>query len=630
VPNAVATRGLPYVLLGVEVGPLSEEQRLKASIAALLEGMAPWQGDRRLVNNLAPEEAADGVAIYGTERELACIVDPRRGDSPLTSKPAKSPQGGDGVVTRAGHWLEGPVAAGSDGRVRLGADAGAETTLEAADLALVLTGDRVVGRPTELPVYRAFVDPLRAECAEGLAKLIADCREAGLVEFGRRLVADGRRIASTDARWDTLEQALSHRTPVDGNRAIGPTQRLQKAEAAARAVWTGDYRKAAAWCLAHGLSTCAAALLCDADVLLPGNEEVRKEAAALVPPGLVDPASGDAPARWMHLASAILPSGASVIAPQDPAWESAKSEPWRKRAVGLRTDHLLLVSTAEDAAAVGLCLQYAEGAARVLEQVLPVSRASAAPAPLNLRVHRDRDEYMAEFTPEVRKAFEWTAGFYSRSDNISRFFVARDAHKDPLERPIQRVLVHELTHQYIAERLVSADGPTADGPSADGKPRWGSPKEPGFWIVEGFARFLEDQAHGFDHSPFDLDDAKAWSVDAAARLQEKGKLVPLRSFVDLDHEGFFALGAEPVADVELRGTLGHVRASAKSIFYEEAGSLAFFLWNRAGEEKRRLLLDYLRGWHRDQLKTESWKQLGYDDVAAMQSQFDAFLASESK
>ena len=68
VPNAVATRGLPYVLLGVEVGPLPQEQRLKESVAALLDGMQPWQGDRRLVNNLAPEEAADAAAIYGPER----------------------------------------------------------------------------------------------------------------------------------------------------------------------------------------------------------------------------------------------------------------------------------------------------------------------------------------------------------------------------------------------------------------------------------------------------------------------------------------------------------------------------------------------------------------------------------
>ncbi|SIR96744.1 FAD/FMN-containing dehydrogenase [Micromonospora avicenniae] len=68
VPNAVATRGLPYSLLGVSVGPLSEEQRLKESVAELLDGMEPWRGERRLVNNLAPDEATDAAAIYGPER----------------------------------------------------------------------------------------------------------------------------------------------------------------------------------------------------------------------------------------------------------------------------------------------------------------------------------------------------------------------------------------------------------------------------------------------------------------------------------------------------------------------------------------------------------------------------------
>jgi hypothetical protein len=68
VPNAVATRGLPYSLLAVAAGPLSEEQLLKRSVAELLNGMKPWQGDRLYVNNLAPEEAVDIVAIYGVER----------------------------------------------------------------------------------------------------------------------------------------------------------------------------------------------------------------------------------------------------------------------------------------------------------------------------------------------------------------------------------------------------------------------------------------------------------------------------------------------------------------------------------------------------------------------------------
>jgi len=68
VPNAVATRGLPYSLLGVSTGPLSQEQQLKRPVTELLDGMRPWQGDRRYVNNLAPEEAADAAAIYGPER----------------------------------------------------------------------------------------------------------------------------------------------------------------------------------------------------------------------------------------------------------------------------------------------------------------------------------------------------------------------------------------------------------------------------------------------------------------------------------------------------------------------------------------------------------------------------------
>ncbi|GAA3041402.1 FAD-binding oxidoreductase [Pseudonocardia yunnanensis] len=68
VPNAVATRGLPYSLLGVAAGPLAEEHQLKKSVAALLDGMEPWRGDQRLVNNLAPDEATDAAAIYGPER----------------------------------------------------------------------------------------------------------------------------------------------------------------------------------------------------------------------------------------------------------------------------------------------------------------------------------------------------------------------------------------------------------------------------------------------------------------------------------------------------------------------------------------------------------------------------------
>src|SRR3954453_5089959 len=68
VPNSVATRGLPFSLLAVSAGRLSQEQQLKQSVADVLEGMKPWQADRRFVNNLAPNEATEAAAIYGPER----------------------------------------------------------------------------------------------------------------------------------------------------------------------------------------------------------------------------------------------------------------------------------------------------------------------------------------------------------------------------------------------------------------------------------------------------------------------------------------------------------------------------------------------------------------------------------
>ncbi len=67
-PNAVATRGMAYTVLGVAGGPLEEEEHLKKSVATLLDGLEPWQGDRRLLNFLAPEEAADAAAVYGPKR----------------------------------------------------------------------------------------------------------------------------------------------------------------------------------------------------------------------------------------------------------------------------------------------------------------------------------------------------------------------------------------------------------------------------------------------------------------------------------------------------------------------------------------------------------------------------------
>ncbi|WP_225859193.1 FAD-binding oxidoreductase [Streptomyces albicerus] len=70
-PNSVPSRGLPYVVFAFAVGAPDQAETLRADLARLVDGLAPWAAERNMVNFLSPDEATDteGVrAVYGAER----------------------------------------------------------------------------------------------------------------------------------------------------------------------------------------------------------------------------------------------------------------------------------------------------------------------------------------------------------------------------------------------------------------------------------------------------------------------------------------------------------------------------------------------------------------------------------
>ncbi|MGP4086798.1 FAD-binding protein [Streptomyces sp. KR55] len=70
-PNSVPSRGLPYVVFGFAVGAPDQAEKLRADLARVVDGLAPWAAERNMVNFLSPDEATDteGVrAVYGAER----------------------------------------------------------------------------------------------------------------------------------------------------------------------------------------------------------------------------------------------------------------------------------------------------------------------------------------------------------------------------------------------------------------------------------------------------------------------------------------------------------------------------------------------------------------------------------
>ncbi|MEU5460562.1 BBE domain-containing protein [Streptomyces althioticus] len=71
VPNAVPSRGLPFVLFGFAVGAPDRAEFLSASLEEVMNAMEPWADRRRMVNFLSTEEATDSERlseVYGVER----------------------------------------------------------------------------------------------------------------------------------------------------------------------------------------------------------------------------------------------------------------------------------------------------------------------------------------------------------------------------------------------------------------------------------------------------------------------------------------------------------------------------------------------------------------------------------
>ncbi|KUN15861.1 FAD-dependent oxygenase [Streptomyces corchorusii] len=71
VPNAVSSRGLPYVVFGFAVGAPGQEEALRAGLAKVVDGLSPWAAGRNMVNFLSPDEATDAEGVrevYGPER----------------------------------------------------------------------------------------------------------------------------------------------------------------------------------------------------------------------------------------------------------------------------------------------------------------------------------------------------------------------------------------------------------------------------------------------------------------------------------------------------------------------------------------------------------------------------------
>jgi hypothetical protein len=71
VPNAVPTRGLPFVMFAFGVGGPDQEDLMRGYLAKLISGLEPWSAGRMMANFMSPEEGTAPAQLrtaYGEER----------------------------------------------------------------------------------------------------------------------------------------------------------------------------------------------------------------------------------------------------------------------------------------------------------------------------------------------------------------------------------------------------------------------------------------------------------------------------------------------------------------------------------------------------------------------------------
>jgi hypothetical protein len=466
----------------------------------------------------------------------------------------------------------------------------------------------------------ATQDALDLALATDLVGVFEGFARRNLVTEGRRLLAEMRERGLPSDHVRTLEEKLGGRKEsISGNRekqltAARRTEEAARQDALRRAI------AAARWLAENSLPLEASDVLARSIFVWPGDElpeaafdRLRPVATALIPARFPWAHEVDAWKRWLMWAREIAPAGAHFLAQDELPDLGEATSIWRRGTIALRTKNILLVSRSGDPGVVGACLRHGEASVRTLDSVLD-NPPTGGEAPLEMRIHRSRRDYLTEDIGDGVKASPWSLGFYSPGLRVSRFHVPDADTATRAGRALHEVVCHELTHQYIAERW-----------RALGERRIRSPLTRGFWLVEGFARFIEDQSLEMGRRGQRLDDATVQSVEAAAALAKQEKLIDFEPFFEAKQLWFLKLPEAEAARVRLRSTLVTVTYSAKSLYYEQAGALVFFLINRRGDEGRERFLAVLRDHYRGETKAGSWSKLGFESARVLEAAFLVFL-----
>ncbi len=310
---------------------------------------------------------------------------------------------------------------------------------------------------------------------------------------------------------------------------------------------------------------------------VPGSARAQKLLTAAAPDDF--PIKGG-PRVWLRWHLELERNGARLLRKPPVPLRRARKK-WRPDLHAVLGSPILIVTPVKNSRIVGRCMNTGRLACRVLGQLFQTDRPVRKPTkPLTVFLYESRAEYRS-VSGTGRQILdpvflEQTAGHYSPRDGISRFFWFSDP---AAERRIVGTCVHELTHHWLSEH----------------NPRTGRRRPgafPGYWIVEGFATFMEEGVYDIDSGKWDLFNPRARSLDVLQSADPR-MLIDWERFFLLPQALFRVLPADNRLTVQLRWSLRPTIVSTRRMFYEQAAAVCQFLYHGDGGKHRGRLIDFV-------------------------------------
>ncbi len=350
------------------------------------------------------------------------------------------------------------------------------------------------------------------------------------------------------------------------------------------------------------------------------TERVRK----LLPAGISPPEPFDA-LDWIDVVEAADHIPLKIIIPPPPSKPDmtiferivgTHTVKWRRDVVGIQAGDLLVITPLKRPGAIARCLSLGSLVCGTLGGFFKDgTKQRDFRFPITVLLCESMDEYVrvSGGDPNRPGFLAYTAGHYSPGDEETRTFLPDD---DEGDQKMMEIFAHEITHHWMDLRC----------PYFTDSERRSTVMTPGYWVVEGFASFIEERK--FDLRSRTMAARESEHLMRIAGVAPKDRL-PWPVLFSMSHAHFYQLSPAPNLEVVPLNRLGTTLLMSKMhLFYAQSAIASHYLFEAENGAYREKLMGYVAAYERG--KTPTIEQAFGMTPAELGKRIDAWCAERTR